>query len=149
MDFLEPILSVPSYELLFLLSFLASTLLPLGSEWLLVVMIVQGFSPVGCVVVASIGNYGGACTTYLIGRWGAERVSCRWLRMDEQPIHRAKVRYEKYGSWSLLFSWVPIVGDPLCLVAGIFRAPFVPFSILVFIGKCARYSFLAYLTFCV
>ncbi len=135
--------SFPGYPALFLLSFLAATVLPLGSEWMLVLMIVKGFSPTYCVLIATAGNYFGACTTYLIGWWGSEYVPRRILRMNDRQVERAKGHYEKYGSWSLLFSWVPIIGDPLCLVAGIFRVHFVRFSVLVFSGKFARYALLA------
>ena len=135
------------YPVLFLLSFLAATILPIGSEWMLVLMIVDGFSPGYCVLVATVGNYLGACTTYLIGCWGADYVPHRLLRMNEVQVERAKGFYRKYGAWSLLFSWVPVVGDPLCLVAGLFRVPFVWFSVLVFSGKCARYALLGWVVY--
>jgi membrane protein YqaA with SNARE-associated domain len=133
----------PGYPLLFLLSFWAATLLPIGSEWMLVLMIIKGFNPEYCVLVASAGNYLGACTTYLIGWWGSDYVPRKILRMDDRQIQRATRYYARYGSWSLLFSWVPIIGDPLCLVAGTFRMNFFRFSVLVFFGKLARYALVA------
>lgn len=137
--------TTPGYELLFLLSFLAATLLPLGSEWLLVVMIIQGFEPVQSVIVATCGNTAGACTTYLIGIWGSNFVIRRLLRLDEKTIARASVLYDRWGSWSLLLSWIPVIGDPLCLVAGIFRVAFGRFCLLVFVGKFCRYATVALL----
>ena len=134
------------YSLLFLLSFLAATVLPVGSEWMLVMMIVKGYSPECCVLVASVGNYLGGCTTLLIGWWGSEYIIQKFLRINEKQVMRARKQYEKYGSWSLFFSWVPVIGDPLCLVAGIFRINFLWFSLLVFSGKFFRYALLAYLS---
>lgn len=145
MEFLQTIADAPSLPALFLLSFLASTILPIGSEWLLVVMLVQGFSRDQLVLTASLGNFLGACTTYFIGMRGSEAIIRSVLRIDPGKLTRAGRMYEKYGTWSLLFSWLPVVGDPLCLLAGIFRVGFGRFSLLVFVGKVARYATLAFL----
>ena len=146
MDLFYSLFTFPGYPLLFVLSFLAATVIPVGSEWLLVVMIMKGWSPESCVLVARVGNVLGACTTMWIGRWGSDYVTHRLLRMDEKQLDRAKRLYEKLGSWSLLFSWVPVVGDPLCLVAGLFRIPFLRFSVLVICGKVVRYALVAWAT---
>lgn len=144
MEYLQTFATSPSLPALFLLSFLASTVLPIGSEWLLIVMISQGFPLPQLVLTASLGNFLGACTTYLIGVWGSNVIICRVLRIDDRQIVRAGRLYGKYGMWSLLFTWLPVVGDPLCLLAGIFRAGFARFSLLVFLGKFARYATLAF-----
>ncbi len=146
MDLFDSLFGFPDYPLLFALSFLASTVIPIGSEWLLVVMIMKGYPPESCVLVASVGNLLGACTTMWLGRWGSDYVTHRLLRMDVKQLDRAKRLYAKFGSWSLLFSWVSVVGDPLCLVAGLFRIHFLRFSVLVFFGKCARYALVAWAT---
>jgi membrane protein YqaA with SNARE-associated domain len=145
MDILPSLLATPSLPLLFLLSFLAATLLPIGSEWLLIVMVLQEFSTTDLVVTATLGNFLGACTTYLIGIWGANWIIRTILRIDDDQLIRARTMYEKYGIWSLLVSWLPVIGDPLCLVAGIFRIGFIRFSVLVFVGKFSRYAILALL----
>jgi len=142
---METLFTSPSYPLLFLLSFLAATILPIGSEWLLIVMVVKGFSPESAVLTASFGNYLGACTTLLVGIWGSDFCIRKVLRIDDTQLARAKKIYGKYGTWSLLLSWLPIIGDPLCLIAGIFRVNFLRFSILVYIGKFFRYATLAFL----
>lgn len=136
----------PSLSLLFLLSFLAATVLPIGSEWLLIVMIAQGFPVSQVVATATTGNYLGGCTTYIIGIQGSKFCSTRLLGITESQFRRAAKVYEKYGAWSLFFSWLPVIGDPLCLVAGIFGIGFVRFSIFVFLGKLSRYAILAFLT---
>jgi membrane protein YqaA with SNARE-associated domain len=131
---------------LFLLSFLAATILPIGSEWLLILLLMQGLSPSDVVLTASLGNFLGACTTYLLGRWGADSLLRHLLRIDDNQLLRAKNFYVRYGIWSLLLSWLPIIGDPLCLLAGLLRLQFYRFTLLVFIGKFSRYATLAFLT---
>ena len=145
MEILQPLFNDPSQLLLFILSFLAATLLPIGSEWLLIVMIFRGFNPECTVLTATFGNYLGACTNYFIGMWGSNFLTEKILRIDARQQARAKKKYSKYGSWSLLFAWVPVVGDPLCLLAGAFRIHFFKFSLLVFVGKFFRYAILAFL----
>jgi membrane protein YqaA with SNARE-associated domain len=143
---MEELFSSYSYPSLFFISFLAATVLPLGSEWFLTVMIVGGDSPVLLVLVATIGNYLGACTTYLIGIYGGPFLLERVLRIDQKAHDKAIDRYRRYGSWSLLFSWLPIVGDPLCFTAGVFRTGFSRFSLLVLLAKLGRYTSVAVLT---
>jgi membrane protein YqaA with SNARE-associated domain len=145
MEFLQTYAASPSLPALFFLSFLASTILPIGSEWLLILMILQDFSLIPVVVTASLGNLLGACTTYFIGIWGSDFFIRTILRIDDNQLIRAGKLYEKYGAWSLLLSWLPVVGDPLCLAAGVFRIGFGRFSLLVFVGKFARYATLAVL----
>jgi membrane protein YqaA with SNARE-associated domain len=131
---------------LFLLSFLASTLIPLGSEWLLVAMLLAKSEPWVVVAVATVGNYLGALSTYGIGLYGGDFLTRRVLRMDEKSTMKAEKFYARFGSYSLLFSFLPVVGDPLCLVGGMLRVRFVRFSLLVFSGKLARYAAVAWVT---
>jgi membrane protein YqaA with SNARE-associated domain len=144
MDIFYSLFTAPNLPLLFILSFLAATILPIGSEWLLIVMILQEFPIQDVIMTATAGNYLGACTTYLIGTWGACFVIRSILRIDDVQLGRVKKLYNKYGMWSLLLSWLPVIGDPLCLIAGIFRINFVYFSVLVFVGKFFRYAILAF-----
>lgn len=131
---------------LFLLSFCASTLLPLGSEWLLVVLLLQGNNPVTTVIVATLGNSLGSGTNYLIGYYGGEWLAEKILRINKQKQQQAKLWFNRYGSWSLLLAWLPIIGDPLCLVSGMLKTPLLHFSLLVTTGKGVRYLSLALLT---
>jgi len=139
-------LNQPGYVALFCTSFLASTLVPLGSEWLLVMMLTVGYEPFPTVAVATAGNYLGAVVTYLIGirggRWLIERV----MRVSPEQQERARNYYRRYGVFSLFFSWLPIVGDPLCLLGGMLRIDFALFTLLVASGKLARYAVTAWLT---
>ena len=139
-------LNQPGYVSLFLLSFLASTLLPLGSEWLLVMMLAGGYEPVPTVAVATVGNYLGAVLTYLIGIWGGNWLIEKVLRVSPHQQERARNYYHRFGVYSLLFSWLPVVGDPLCLAGGMLRINFGLFSLLVAAGKLARYAVTAVIT---
>jgi membrane protein YqaA with SNARE-associated domain len=140
-----PDLFSPPYGLpaLFLLSFLASTIIPLGSEWLLIMLVLQGTPVPAAVAVATVGNTLGACTTYLIGSCGSDFLTRRILRLSDQEISRSRRLYQRFGIWSLLLSWVPVIGDPLCLFAGAMRTSLSLFLILVPIGKACRYAMLA------
>jgi membrane protein YqaA with SNARE-associated domain len=139
-------LNQPGYIALFMLSFLASTMLPLGSEWLLVMMLVNGYEPLSTVAIATTGNYLGAVTTWMIGMYGGRWLIERVLRVSPAEQERARNRYRRYGVYSLFFSWLPVIGDPLCLVAGMLRVNFGLFSILVASGKLARYAVAALIT---
>ncbi|MDD2500321.1 MAG: DedA family protein [Geobacter sp.] len=139
-------LKQPGYPALFLLSFLASTLLPLGSEWLLALMLVKGYDPATSVLTATVGNSLGACTTWLVGRYGGNWLLGRLFRISHQQRQRAEAWYQRYGILSLLFSWLPVVGDPLCLVGGLLKIRFTPFLLLVGVGKLVRYAAVAWLT---
>jgi membrane protein YqaA with SNARE-associated domain len=143
---MEELLTTHGYPALFLLSLLASTLLPLGSEWLLAALLLKGFEPTLSVAVATLGNTLGALTTYGIGLWGGPVLIGRVLRIDEAARRRAERFYARYGVWSLLLSWVPVLGDPLCLVGGLLRVGFGRYFLLVAAGKFARYVGVALLT---
>ena len=143
---MESSLASHGYSGLFVLSFLASSLLPVGSEWLLVLMLIKGNDPLATVSVATIGNYLGSCTTWAIGIWGGPLLIRRVLRIDPATEEAAVRFYRRYGVWSLLLSWMPIIGDPLCLAGGIFKVDFTRFSLLVFTGKLVRYAAVAWLT---
>jgi len=131
---------------LLLISFFAATLLPFGSEWFLILLLLNGTSPYLAVIVATIGNSLGAWTNYLIGVWGKDWLIRNLLRINQQQQNRAEIWFNKYGCWSLLLSWLPVVGDPLCLVSGILRTPLSHFFILVVSGKGLRYVSVSLLT---
>jgi len=131
------------YPALFLFSFLAATVLPLGSEWLLAVLLANGYAAPPVVLVATAGNTLGALTTWGIGLWGSAWLVGRVLHIDATRRARAEAQFARWGSWVLLLSWLPVVGDPLCLVAGIMRVPWPSFVLLVLIGKLMRYAAVA------
>jgi len=135
-----------SYLYLFLLSFIAATIVPLGSEWLLVALLIKALDPALLLFSATAGNFLGACTTYIIAIYCTPFLAEKVLRIDSKSRNRAASLYEKYGSWSLLLSWLPIIGDPLCFIGGVFKIPCIKFALLVFTGKLARYAFITAVT---
>ncbi|UXD89454.1 DedA family protein [Thalassolituus hydrocarboniclasticus] len=130
-----------SYGGLFILALLAASLLPLGSEWLLLVLLSQQLNPLALWLVASAGNTLGSVLNYAIGYYAADRVIAR--QQSQSNISRwqqAERWFGRYGIWSMLLAWLPVVGDLLTLVAGVLRANFPLFLLLVAIGKAARYA---------
>lgn len=130
---------------LFVSAFLSATLLPGSSEALLLFRIGEGVPWVAAVLTATAGNLLGSLVTYAMGRAGNVALQGRWLRIDERDLHRAESWFAQWGRPGLLLAWLPVVGDPLCLVAGLLRVNPVSFILLVGAGKLGRYAFLAWL----
>ncbi|MFW5451084.1 MAG: YqaA family protein [Methylophagaceae bacterium] len=127
-------------------AFLAATLLPLSSELVLSALLIAGENPVALLLIATIANVAGSVVNYAIGRWGADTILHHWFRLSSQQTNNAEQQFNRYGKWSLLFAWVPVVGDPLTLIAGMMHMPFGVFILLVTIGKALRYWALIYLS---
>lgn len=125
---------------LFVTAFVAATILPMQSEAALVGLVLTDAYPVWTLVtVASLGNVLGSVANWLLGR-GVERFkSRRWFPVKPAALERAQNWYRRYGKWSLLLSWAPIIGDPLTVVAGVLREPFPIFLLLVTFAKVGRY----------
>lgn len=116
------------------------------SEAVLVRLLLADYSPWLLVAVASVGNVLGSAVNWLLGR-GIERFRDRhWFPASEAALDRAQGWYRRYGRWSLLLSWAPVIGDPLTVVAGMLREPFPIFLLLVAVAKIGRYLILAALT---
>jgi len=127
---------------LFFSALVSATLFPGGSEALLLYRVHEGADELNLLLVATAGNVLGSIITYGMGWFGSAALHKKWLRMDEEKVARAEVWFGQYGQLSLLFAWLPVVGDPLCLVAGLLKSPFVWFVLLVTLGKCGRYALL-------
>lgn len=129
--------------ILFAVSFGAATILPLQSEAVLVGLHVTEKYNVGVLLaVASAGNILGAVVNWLMGRYLIHFQDRKWFPVKEKSLKKATELYQHWGVWTLLLAWVPFIGDPLTLVAGIFRTNFWLFLALVSIGKIARYAVL-------
>lgn len=123
---------------LFLITFLSATILPLSSEFFLLLMLANGYDPTLCLFTATLGNSLGGLTNYGIGRLG----NLKWLHrvgMDETKIQKHASRIHKYGSWLAFFSWIPFIGDAIIVALGFFRSPFIKVTILLVLGKFLRY----------
>ncbi len=128
-----------AYLSLFLSGFLSATLLPGSSEALLAYHATQGADPVALLVAATLGNTLGAVVNYVPGRFCLAFRGRRWFPISEAALKRGEAWFTRYGIWSLLLSWLPLVGDPLTFVAGILKTRLAVFLVLVALGKALRY----------
>ncbi len=129
-----------------LAAFLAATILPFSSEALLAAALAAGNTdPRLLIAVAAVANTAGAVVNWWLGRYLLHWQDRRWFPFTSDQLSRASDRFNRYGTWSLLFSWVPLIGDPLTFAAGALRVPFPLFLPLVAIGKTARYAVLGLL----
>ena len=134
------------YLSLFFISFLAATVLPFSSELTLAGLIsTSNYDNLLLLVVASFGNVLGSVFNWGLGFYARNLTIKKWFPFKETQIERSSKWFSKFGKWSLLFAWVPIVGDPLTFVAGLLRVRFFDFIILVAIGKVSRYLIIFYL----
>lgn len=128
---------------LFISAFLSATLLPGSSEALLLIRLQGEEAWLEPVLTATVGNLLGSLLTYAMGLGGNAALHSRWLRIGEHDLRRAEAWFARWGLPSLLLAWLPVVGDPLCLLAGLLKVRFVPFLLLVGIGKFGRYAAIA------
>ncbi len=132
---------------LFIVSFLAATMVPMGSEPALVGLIASGVqSPWLLVAVASVGNVLGSLLNWLLGLWIEHYRDRPWFPVSPSALEQAQAWYGRWGRWSLLLSWAPIIGDPLTVAAGVMRERLAVFLALVGFAKTARYALIAYAT---
>ncbi len=129
------------YSGLFLTAFLAATLVPLSSEAVLAALSqARGFDVALLFALATLGNTLGAAVNWALGRFCLNWRDRRWFPFTGDQLKRAGARFRRYGLWSLLFAWVPVVGDPLTFAAGVLKVRFLPFLVLVALGKGGRYA---------
>ena len=129
-----------SLSSLFASSFLSATLLPGNSEVVLVAMLLSGVSqPWLLVVIATMGNSLGGLTNVILGRFFPLREKSRW---QEKAVGWLK----RYGAATLLLSWMPVIGDLLCLLAGWMRISWGPVLFFLCLGKALRYVLVAWAT---
>ncbi|AZD22146.1 putative membrane protein [Pseudomonas chlororaphis subsp. aurantiaca] len=132
---------------LFLAAFGAATLLPLQSEAVLVGLLLNGqFNLWLLLAVATLGNVLGSLVNWWLGQRLEHYKDRRWFPIGPRHLQTARNHYQRYGHWSLLLSWLPIIGDPLTLVAGVMGEPLKRFLLVVTLAKGARYGVLAWMT---
>ena len=138
--------SLEAYSSLFISSFLSSTVLPGHSEITLITFILlKKYSHFLLIFFASLGNILGSVVNWYLGFYITKFVNKSWFPFKKKQLDKASSWYLKYGKWSLFFTWVPIIGDPLTIVAGIFRVPLIIFITIVSISKILRYIFVGYI----
>jgi membrane protein YqaA with SNARE-associated domain len=134
-----------TYLSLFLISFLAATILPFSSELTLAgLMVTSNYDNLFLLIVASLGNVLGSVVNWILGFYSRNLSKKRWFPFKDKQIKKSSKWFNKFGKWSLLFVWVPIIGDPLTLAAGLLRVRFIEFFILVTVGKVSRYLIIFY-----
>ena len=134
------------YLSLFVISFLAATILPFSSELTLAGLIAtSNYDNLLLLIVASFGNVLGSVVNWILGFYSRNLTTKKWFPFKDKQIENSSKWFSKFGKWSLLFAWVPFIGDPLTLVAGLLRVKFLEFLILVMIGKISRYIVIFYL----
>ena len=134
------------YLSLFAISFLAATILPFSSELTLAGLITtSNYDNLLLLIVASFGNVLGSVVNWALGLYSRNLTTKKWFPFKDKQIENSSKWFSKFGKWSLLFAWVPVIGDPLTLVAGLLRVRFLDFIILVTIGKVSRYVLIYYL----
>lgn len=131
---------------LFLSAFAAATILPMQSEAVLVGLLINDYPPWLLVSIASVGNVLGSLVNWMLGRWIDRFRDRSWLPVDEKTLIRAQSWYHRYGKWTLLLSWMPVIGDPLTVMAGVLRERLHVFLPLVAAAKIGRYLVLTALT---
>ena len=128
------------YLSLFGVAFLAATIFPAQSELVLAALIATGrLDPWLLILVATIGNVLGSVVNWLVGRFLHGYRERRWFPIPPRALEQAERTYRRWGLWTLLLSWVPIIGDPLTVVAGLLKAPLRLFVPLVTVAKAGRY----------
>lgn len=141
------ITALAAYLALFLAAFLAATIVPAQSEAVLVGLILTDKQPLLLLLlVATAGNVLGSVVNWLLGRFIEHFRDRPWFPVSPDKLARAEAWYRRFGVWSLLLSWVPIIGDPLTVVAGVLKTPFLTFLALVTLAKAGRYIALAVVT---
>ena len=133
-----------TYSILFGSAFLAASLFPAQSELLLTSLIVsEKYSVLILLAVASAGNIAGSILNYYIGRYLMHFKNHKYFPIKENMLETSKKYFKKYDSKILLMAWMPVIGDPLTVVAGAFRTNIWMFILLVSIGKTFRYMIVA------
>ena len=128
------------YISLFFLSFLAATIIPFSSEVGLASLLkLNLYNDLLLLISASVGNILGSCVNWYLGIYSRTFEKRKWFPFDKKNLSKASNWFEKYGKWSLLLSWMPVVGDPITFIAGTMKTKFKTFIILVSISKISRY----------
>ena len=124
---------------LFIGTFLAATVLPFSSDALYVAILLATKSPVACIVVGTAGNWLGGVTTYFLGRLAKWEWLEKTFKVRKETLEKQKRHIDRWGVWTALISWVPVIGDVACLALGFYKSPAAWTIVLLLVGKFARF----------
>ena len=127
------------YPGVFLVSFIASTLIPFSNEIVVAAMPALGYDIWLTAIWATAGGYLGSLLNYLVGKKGTDFFFARWIKIKSARWQQAERIFQRWGNWALFFVWLPIIGDPLAIVAGAFNIDWRIFSFWVVTGKFLRF----------
>jgi membrane protein YqaA with SNARE-associated domain len=143
-------MTAASLWLLFISAFTSATLLPGSSEAALIALLLANAKELGSqgvavlVATATFGNVLGSLVNWVMGRFFSHYRERKWFPVNPEELARAEAWYARWGIRSLALSWMPLIGDPITLVAGVMRTRFLVFITIVVIAKATRYAFLAW-----
>ncbi|MEA3455654.1 MAG: YqaA family protein [Campylobacterota bacterium] len=127
-----------TYLILFSVSLLAATILPVSSEATLLYYLNEGESAWMLLIIAGTGNVLGSVINYFIGKKGVDYLIDH-KKITAERMKKSEQFFKKYGIFALLLSWVPVIGDPLTFAAGVLHYDFKKFVLIVSIAKFGRY----------
>lgn len=126
---------------IFLVSFLAATILPFSSEIFVVAALKTGFDTGELFWAASLGNTLGGASCFYLGRLGKIFWSEKYLKISKEKIYSFKNRVNQFGPVLALLCWLPVIGDPLAVALGYFRCGPMTTMVMMYFGKAGRYAF--------
>jgi membrane protein YqaA with SNARE-associated domain len=130
------------YTALFISTFLSATIVPFSSEVVLASMLLGGFNPTACLLLASVGNTLGGITNYFLGKLAKWDFLQKYMGFNEKKLQKNMLRIQQYGSFAAILTWLPFIGDPLAIALGFARCNFYKVLLWMFIGKFLRYTFI-------
>ena len=130
----------------FVMSFLAATILPIGSETVVSAVLLSGVEFWSVIIVATIGNTLGGMTGYYLGYLGKWEWLEKYFKIKREKIDVFQQRIQKYGNWIALFCWAPAVGDFIAIGLGFFKANWKMVAVYMLLGKFLRFLVWSYLT---
>ena len=131
---------------LFFTAFIAATIFPMQSEALLVTFLIKtDHAPWLLVAIATAGNVLGSTVNWALGRYIEHFKDRQWFPASPKALEKAQLHYQRWGKWSLLLSWVPLIGDPITVIAGVMREKLWVFMALVLLAKGGRYIVVAWI----
>ena len=136
---LESLIYNFGYVGLFIVAFLSSTIIPLSSETVVVLMTTLDYNIWLILVFATMGNYSGDLTNYYLGKYGNKFFLAKYLKPKVKKRRKLEKAYSRWGSPLLFFSWLPFIGESICIISGAFNLNIKIFSFWVILGEAFRY----------